>query len=141
MTTCKEVMSKDVKYALPNDGIKQVAQLMRSENIGSVPVVATSSGRKVVGIVTDRDLALKVLVDDVSPSVRVESVMTEDVVTCSEDDAIDIAMKAMSEHQVRRMPIVNARNELVGIIAQADIATRVNQPNKTAEVVEEISEA
>jgi CBS-domain-containing membrane protein len=66
--------------------------------------------------------------------------MTTDVVTCREDDKIDKALNAMSKHQLRRIPVVDRNNMLVGIIAQADVATRMNEPEKTGEVVKEISE-
>ena len=67
--------------------------------------------------------------------------MTRQVVTCHSGDDLQKALDAMSEHQLRRIPIVNKENEILGIIAQADIATRVNQPEKTAEVVKDISQA
>jgi CBS domain-containing protein len=66
--------------------------------------------------------------------------MTSDIVTCREDDNIEKALDAMSRHQLRRIPVVDKENRLVGIIAQADVATRMNEPEKTAEVVKEISE-
>jgi CBS domain-containing protein len=65
--------------------------------------------------------------------------MSRDVVTCHADDNVEKAMDAMEEHQLRRIPVVGADNVLVGIISQADVATRVNEPEKTAEVVREIS--
>jgi CBS-domain-containing membrane protein len=67
--------------------------------------------------------------------------MTHKVVTCQADDDIQKALNAMAEHQLRRIPIVDANQKIVGIIAQADVATRVNQPEKTAEMVKEISQA
>jgi CBS-domain-containing membrane protein len=70
----------------------------------------------------------------------VQEVMSRDLVTCREDDDVDTAFQAMANYQIRRIPVVNDRNEIIGIIAQADIATRVEEPKKTAEVVEEISQ-
>ncbi len=67
--------------------------------------------------------------------------MTRKVVTCCPDDDLQKALDAMSEHQLRRIPVVDDDNKLVGIIAQADVATRVNQPQKTAEMVKEISQS
>jgi len=91
--------------------------------------------------VTDRDLALKVVGQGSDAnSVQVESVMTRKVVTCRPEDDIQQALDAMSEHQLRRIPIVNDENKILGIIAQADVATRVNRPEKTAEIVKDISQ-
>jgi CBS domain-containing protein len=96
--------------------------------------------RKLVGIVTDRDLALKVVGQGSDPkSVLVEAVMTHKLVTCRPEDDLQKALNLMSEHQLRRIPIVDNDNKILGIIAQADVATRVNQPEKTAEIVKDIS--
>jgi CBS domain-containing protein len=109
-------------------------------NVGPIPVVENERTKKLVDIVTDRDLALKVVADGRDPKVtKVEEVMTREVVTCRPEDDLQRALDAMSEHQLRRVPVVDDGNKLVGIIAQADVATRVNQPQKTAETVEGIS--
>ncbi len=95
---------------------------------------------KLLGIVTDRDLAIKVVAEERDPgTTRVKDVMTTDVVTCRESDDIETALDALSKNQLRRIPVLHDGNMLVGIIAQADIATRLN-PEKTGEVVREISE-
>jgi len=94
------------------------------------------------GIVTDRDLVLKVVAEARDPkTTRVKEVMTTLVATCRFDDDADKAIELMQQHQVRRIPIVDGDGHLVGIISQADVATRVDEPKKTAEVVEEISKA
>jgi CBS domain-containing protein len=91
--------------------------------------------------VTDRDLALKVVAQGYDPqTMTVEDVMTAGVVTCYVDDNLQMALDAMAEYQLRRIPIVDYDNRILGIIAQADIATQINQPEKTAEVVKEISQ-
>jgi CBS domain-containing protein len=118
----------------------KIAQWMKRENIGSIPVIENDETRKLVGIVTDRDLALKVVGQGSDPkSVQVEEVMTYKLVTCRPGDDIQRALDMMSENQLRRIPIVNDENKILGIISQADVATRVNQPEKTAEVVKDIS--
>ncbi|MGE5643608.1 MAG: CBS domain-containing protein [Byssovorax cruenta] len=134
-------MTKNPVYALPHDTVAEVARLMKDKDIGPVPIVQDRDGTQLVGIVTDRDLAIKVVADGLDPvTTRVSDVMTTDVVTCREDDKIDKALNAMSKHQLRRIPVVDKNNMLVGIIAQADVATRMNEPEKTGEVVKEISE-
>lgn len=140
MATCRDVMTKTLVCAYPDDTVAHVARLMRSEDIGPVPIVQDDASKKLMGIVTDRDLAIKVVAEELNPATtRVRDVMTTDVVTCRETDDIETALDAMSTNQLRRIPVVADGNMLVGIIAQADVATRLN-PEKTGEVVREISE-
>ncbi len=142
MKKCSEVMTKDPVCCLPDDTVTQVAQLMQRDNIGSIPVIENDQTQKLVGIVTDRDLALKIIAKGQdAKTTKVEAVMTRQVVTCHAEDDLQKALDAMAEHQLRRIPIVDTHHKIVGIIAQADVATRVNQPEKTAEMVKEISQA
>lgn len=141
MKRCSEVMTRDPVFVLPNQTVVEAARLMKSENIGPVPIVENDSTRKLVGIVTDRDLALKVVGEGRDPNTTsVQDVMTGDLVTCRADEDIESAMDKMADRQLRRIPVVDGDGKLVGIIAQADVATRVGEPAKTAEVVKEISE-
>ena len=142
MKTCNEIMTKSLVCCLPGDMAAKAAQLMKSGNIGSIPVVEDERTQKLVGIVTDRDLALKIVAEgrDAS-STKVEAVMTNKVVTCRADDDVQKALDAMSRHQLRRIPVVDKHNKILGIIAQADVATRFNQPDKAAEMVKGISQA
>ena len=136
-----DIMTKDLVYSLPSDMVSNVAQLMKNEDIGPVLIVDESNnGKRLVGIVTDRDLALKVVGEGRDPnSTRVEDVMTGSLVTCRADDDVENAMRAMAQNQLRRIPVVDDSGQLVGIISQADVATRLNEPQSTAEVVKEIS--
>ena len=139
---CNEVMTKDPSCCVPTDTTFEAAQLMKSGNVGSIPVVKDKETKRLEGIVTDRDLTLKVVAEGRDPkTTRVEDAMTTGVVSCRPDDNVNQAMELMEQHQVRRIPIVDASDRLVGIIAQADIATRIEAPKKTAEVVESISQA
>jgi len=141
MKKCKEVMTKNPVSCLPNDAVIKVAQLMSRDNIGSIPVIENEQTQMLIGIVTDRDLALKVLSEGRdAKSTKVEAVMTRNVVTCHPEDDLQKALDAMSEHQLRRLPVVDNGKKILGIIAQADIATRLNQPEKTAKMVKEISQ-
>ncbi len=142
MKKCNEVMTKNPLCCLPEDLVTKAAGLMKSENIGSIPVIENEPTKKLVGIVTDRDLTLKILAEGLdAKSTKVEAVMTRKVVTCHAEDDLQKALDAMAEHQLRRIPVVDGDNKIVGIIAQADVATRVDQPQKTAEMVKEISQA
>src|SRR5512147_422506 len=142
MKKCDVVMTKNPVCCLPGDMVAKVAQLMKRENIGPIPVIENEETRKLVGIVTDRDLALKIVAEGRdAKSTKVEAVMTRKVVTCRADDDLQIALDAMSQHQLRRIPIVDNDNKILGIISQADVATRINQPEKTAAVVKGISQS
>lgn len=140
MPTCREVMTVDPVCCLPTDTVEAAAQIMKDEVVGSVPVVESHETRRLVGIVTDRDLTVDVLAEGRSGTTTVESVMTGMLATCRADDDVECALELMGEYQVRRIPIVDDRNQIVGIIAQADVATRIDDPEETAEVLEEISQ-
>jgi CBS domain-containing protein len=142
MKKCNEVMTKKIVCCVPSDPVSKVGELMKSGNVGSIPVVENKKTEKLVGIVTDRDLVLKVVANGLdAKSTKVEAVMTRQVVTCLADDDLQKVLDAMSKHQLRRIPIVDNNNRVVGIVAQADVATRVDQPEKTAEMVKEISQS
>jgi len=142
MKKCNEVMTKNPVCCLPDDMAAKAAELMKSENIGSIPVIENEQTKKLVGIVTDRDLTLEVLAKGLdAKSTKVEAVMTHNLVTCLVSDDLQKALDAMAKHQLRRIPVVDTDNKIVGIIAQADVATRVDQPEKTAEMLKEISQA
>jgi len=141
MKTCADIMTPNPYFCKPTDNVVSVAELMKRENVGSVPVVDNDQTKKLIGIITDRDLALKVVGEGLeAKSTKVEAVMTRKVVTCRSDDELQVALDAMSENQLRRIVIVDNVNKILGIISQADVATRVNQPEKTAEVVKDISQ-
>ena len=139
---CSELMTKDPSCCLPTDTVFDAAQLMKSEDVGPIPIVNDKQTKKLAGIVTDRDLALKVVAEGLDPKqTKIEEVMTTGVQTCNPDDDVSKVLKLMEHHHVRRIPIVDDQDCLVGIIAQADIATRIDEAEKTHEVVEEISKA
>jgi CBS domain-containing protein len=114
---------------------------MKAEDVGSVPVVESHEDKKLIGIVTDRDLVVKVLAGgaDVQQA-TVRDAMTANPASCRENDDVRKAVQLMGERQVRRMPIVDDAGRLTGIIAQADVATRFNRDQMTGELVEAISE-
>lgn len=139
---CSELMTKDPSCCLPTDTVFDAAQLMKSEDVGPIPIVNDKQTKKLAGIVTDRDLALKVVAEGLDPKqTKIEEVMTTGVQTCNPDDDVSNVLKLMEQYHVRRIPIVDDQDCLVGIIAQADIATRIDEAEKTHEVVEEISKA
>lgn len=141
MKKCSDVMTRDVVTCTSENTVVDVARLMKTEDIGPVLVVDNETNNTLVGILTDRDIVVKVIADgqDVNTT-RVGDVMSKKLVTCSANDDVDVAMKAMAQFQLRRIPVVEDNMRLVGIISQADVATRVDAPEKTAEVVKEISQ-
>jgi CBS domain-containing protein len=137
---CEEVMTKDPKCCVPDDTAARVAKLMKTEDVGAIPVCEDRHGKKLIGIVTDRDLVVHVLSEGRDPNkVTVQDVMTRQPSTCRASDDLDKALDAMQVYQVRRIPVVADGSLLIGIIAQADIATRMRQPQKAGQVVEGIS--
>jgi CBS domain-containing protein len=137
---CSEVMTREPACCEPGDSVRRVAEVMKREDVGSVPVVESKDSRRLVGIVTDRDLVVKVMAGGGSPDATVRDAMTANPTAVSEDDDVQRAVSAMKERQVRRMPVVDRDGRLTGIIAQADVATRVNRDETTGELVEAISE-
>jgi CBS domain-containing protein len=140
MKKCSEVMTENPSCCLPSDEASRVASLMKSENVGSIPVIESEQTRKLIGIVTDRDLAMQIVADGRDKSTKVSDVMTTNVVTCLVDEDVQNALDAMADYRLRRIPVVDVDGRIVGIISQADVATRVDQPEETAEVVKEISQ-
>jgi CBS domain-containing protein len=140
MKTCRDLMTREVKCCLETDTVDQAAQLMKDQDIGPVPIVEEGTGR-LIGIVTDRDLAVKVVAEGRDPkATRISDIMTSNLITCGPTDSVDQAVRLMEEHQIRRIPVCDDSGRIQGIIAQADIATRTQEPRKTAAMVEKISE-
>jgi CBS domain-containing protein len=141
MPTCSGVMTREPVYCQPEDPVVTAAELMRTHNVGSLPVVEPGGSRKLVGIVTDRDVVVKVVAGNRAvDTATVRDAMTPDPATCRDDDDVTRALSLMAAKQVRRMPVVDGEGRLVGIIAQADIATRMQRDQQTGELVEAISE-
>ena len=138
MSKTSEIMTKDPVSLSPGDTAQQAAQLMKSNHIGPIPVV--DGERKLVGIVTDRDLAIKVVAEGRSAQdTKVSDVMSSKLFTCGPNDDVEKAIETMEEHQVRRIPVVDDQNRLLGIVAQADVATRSGQTKRLGKAVEGIS--
>ena len=141
MPKCSEVMTREPVCCEPEDSVAQVAMLMKNEDVGSIPVVESREGRRLVGIVTDRDLVVNVLAGgEAVDRATVRQAMTANPECCRENDDVKKAVDLMADRQVRRMPIVDEAGRLSGIIAQADVATRVKRDATTGELVEAISE-
>ena len=141
MAKCGEVMTREPACCEPGDSIQRAAQVMKTEDVGSLPVVQSQSNRTLVGIVTDRDVVVKVIAEGRSAeNASVRDAMTQNPVTVRDDDDVNRALSAMADRKVRRIPVVDAEGRLCGIIAQADIATRLHHDRTTGDLVEAISE-
>jgi CBS domain-containing protein len=139
--TCAEVMTPSPTCCHPNHTAVEAAELMQREDVGLVPVVAGETTSKLIGVLTDRDIAVKVVAAGRDPrSTAVSEVMTAEPIACLPDESIEAVMELMASRQIRRVPIVDSDGSIVGIVAQADIATRVANPSETGQVVQAISE-
>ena len=137
--TCEELMTPRPTCCQVDHTLEEAAEMMKREDVGAIPVVDLDD-LTLMGVLTDRDIAVKAVAEGLDPrQVTVSSVMTPDPVCCEVDEPIDRALDRMSEFQVRRLPVVNRRREVVGIISQADVATRLGRAKETGEVVEAIS--
>jgi len=139
--TCRDIMTNDPFCCVPADTAAQAARLMRRHDIGALPVVEDRVSKKLIGVVTDRDLALRVVARALEPSeVAVGLVMSEPVIRCSPDDACATAPDLMEKHQIKRVFVTDQSGRVVGVIAESDIALRLSNPGKTGEVVACISQ-
>lgn len=137
---CTDLMTKNVTCCVAKDTAYAAAKSMQTDDVGAIPIVDSHDKKKLVGIVTDRDLALKVVGQGLdSRTTPLTDVMSRKMVVCKTGDDWQTALDAMAKHQLRRIPVIDEQGSVVGIIAQADVATRTEQPAATAKVVEAIS--
>jgi CBS domain-containing protein len=116
MKKCNEVMTKNLVCCLPSDAVSKVAELWRARISVRIPIIESEQTTKLVGIVTDRDLALKIVADVRDPrSTKAEELMTREVVTCRAEDDLQNALDAMSGHKLRRIPVIVTTTGLRGL--------------------------
>lgn len=118
----KEVMSKRLVFCTPTDSCQHAAEQMKKHQIGALPVVQSADSRHLVGIVTDRDLSMKVVSEGLAASTPVSVVMSSKPVTCTADEPLEQCESRMQKHRVRRIPVIDQQGACIGMIAQADIA-------------------
>ena len=139
-STVKDVMTPNPKTVTEKDTVQAAARLMRDHDTGVIPVVA-ESGRKVIGMITDRDIVTRLIADGKdAKSSKVSEAMTRKVHTVRDNEPLNKVFQVMSDQQVRRVPVVNESNELVGIISLADVANETEKDKQLAKTVENISE-
>ena len=135
-TTVRDVMTLDVETATSSQMLHDAAQMMRSGDFGSIPVVDAG---QLVAVLTDRDIVVRAVAEGLDPTtVPVGQVASPDPVTIAPEQELDDALELMAHYQVRRLPVVE-RGVLVGVLSQADIALEAKE-KKVGEVVQEISQ-
>jgi len=135
-TKVQEVMTDRPRCVSPETPLSEAAQLMESENVGALPVL---DGEELAGMVTDRDIVVRAIAKGKDPrGMPVREVTTRDVVTVRPDQDLSDALELMASHQVRRLPVVDDDNRLIGVLAQADVALEAKE-KAVGEMVEEIS--
>jgi CBS domain-containing protein len=133
----KDVMTSDPCTIHADKSVAYAAKMMRDEDVGLAPIVEDD---KLIGMLTDRDIAIRVVAEGRSPDqVTVGEVATKQVVTIDPQQDLAEALRIMAKHQVRRLPVVKEDGRLVGVVAQADVA-RKGDDKQTGELVQEISQ-
>jgi CBS domain-containing protein len=135
----RDVMTPNPECVSEKDSIRDVARIMKDQDTGVVPVV---DGKRIVGLITDRDIVVRGLAEgrDLA-NVRVNELMTKSVRSVREDATVNEALELMSGAEIRRVAVVNTNDELVGIISIGDISTNTNQDGKVGKTMESISQA
>jgi CBS domain-containing protein len=137
----QDIMTRDPETVTPEATVREAAQIMLREEVGIVPVVAGSGDNRLVGILTDRDIAIRCVAEGRDGSCKVRDAMSSgELSTCRQSDDVDSLMQVMRTEKVRRIPIVDDRGSLLGIVSQADIALKVHDPQRSGRTVEGISE-
>jgi CBS domain-containing protein len=137
MQQLKDVMSRDVKMVTPETTIREAAQQMRDGDFGMLPVAEND---RMVGAISDRDIAVRAVADDKGPETPVRDVMSPGICWAYEEDSVERAAQLMSERQVRRLPIVNKAKRLVGIVSLGDFAVETEEIEPAAEALSGISQ-
>jgi CBS domain-containing protein len=119
----REVMTRDAKLANPDDTLQHAAKLMKECDCGILPV---AEGDRLIGMITDRDIAVRAVAEGKGPNAKVREAMTKEVKYCFEDEDVTHVCENMSDIQVRRLPVMNRDRRLVGIVSIGDLAR--NEP-------------
>ena len=136
MQRLKDIMSRNVKVISPDMSIREAATEMRDGDFGMLPV---GENDRMIGTISDRDIAIRAVADGKDTGTKVRDVMSEGVAWAYEDDSVDEAAKIMSERQVRRLPVVNRGKRLVGIVALGDFAVEISAIQPAAQALSGIS--
>ena len=133
----KDLMSRDVKVIGPDVTIREAARTMREGDFGMLPV---GENDRMIGAISDRDIAIRAIGEGKGPAAKVREVMSAGIYRAYDDDTVERAVELMSEHQVRRLPVVDHQKRLVGIVALGDFAVDSSDIKPAAEALSRISE-
>jgi CBS domain-containing protein len=137
MKSVSNIMTRNVRVVSPSDSVIRAAQAMEELNVGAVPVC---DGQRLVGMLTDRDIVVRGVAQGMADAdTKVSEIMSREVKWCLQDQSVDEVLGVMSQHQIRRMPVVDAQHQLVGIVSVGDIATKAEESH-VADLLSEISE-
>lgn len=135
----REVMSRNPACCTPNDSVQTVAKIMRDRSVGAVPVVADEQSRVLIGIITDRDFCCSIVADGLDPkSTKIGKFISVNPISCRDGENIERCERLMQDHQVRRVPVVDEKGSVIGIVSQADLAMH-DKPERVSRTVAEIS--
>lgn len=137
----RDIMTTNPQVVTPDEPITRAAEIMRDNDVGFVPVVDDRAGMRLQGVITDRDIAVRHVAENCPTVCTVGDHMTSDTIDAvSPDTDLDDVIEVMERDQIRRIPVLDEGYRLVGVIAQADIATRGASEKEVGELVERISE-
>lgn len=141
----RELMTPDPARVTPSDSLQRVSQLMAEHDCGCIPVVAAADQRSLLGVVTDRDIAIRAVAEGRPVTTPIGEIMTPNPDCVNPNDDIDQVEKLMADRQIRRVVVVDDTGECVGIIAQADLARASKRsseptPKEMVDVLEKISQ-
>jgi CBS domain-containing protein len=138
----REIMTATPACCTPDATASHAAQMMKEQDTGIIPIVESEYSRKVIGVVTDRDLCLMVVAEGRNPeSVTVKEVMTSDVIACRPDADVEKAVALMRENRIRRIPVLDADWMILGIVSMADLLQRSDLPSgETHQTMKKVTE-
>ena len=138
----REIMTENPQTVTAGESLRKAAEMMRDLDVGFIPVIDDSGANRIRGVITDRDITMRHVAEGHGDGCTVGDHMTQTATTVGPDEDVDVVMQRMQREQIRRIPVVEGEDRLVGVISQADLAVRFG-PDKTIEVeetVEKISE-
>jgi CBS domain-containing protein len=136
----KDIMTRNPVCVSPDATVREAAQVMQREDVGIVPVIDNTDSKRLLGVVTDRDIAVRCVAEGRGGDCRVREVMSSGrITTCKLNDNVNRVMDAMRAEKVRRIPIVDERGSLVGIVSQADVVRKARDGDRAERTIEDIS--
>jgi len=135
----RDIMTANPETVSEKDSVRDAARIMKKRDTGVVPVV---DGKKIIGLITDRDIVVRLIAEGKDASnAKVSEAMSKNIRSVKEDASVDEVLRVMKSAEVRRVPVVNKNDEIVGIVSIGDLAVETNQDNKVGKAIEDISEA